>query len=87
MRISVAPVNNHPGNPPEPLGKGFTIRCYVDADHVRASVTWRSRTGFVVILINVPVHWLSKKQTFVETSTFGSEMMAIKQAGEYLRGL
>ena len=76
-----------PSDMPEPLGKGFTIRCYVDADHAGESVTRRSRTGFVVILNNAPVHWFSKKQTSVETSTFGSEMMAMKQAGEYLRGL
>ena len=26
---------------------------------------------------NAAVHWFSKKQTSVETSTFGSEMMAM----------
>ena len=36
-----------PSDMPEPLGKGFTIRCYVDADHVGESMTRRSRTGFV----------------------------------------
>ena len=76
-----------PSDMPEPLGKGFTIRCYVDAVHAGESVTWRPRTGFVVILKNAPVHWFLKKQTFAETSTFDSEMMAMKQAGGYLRGL
>ena len=35
----------------------------------------------------VPVYWLSKKQTSVETSSFGSEFSAMIQCTEYLRGL
>ena len=33
------------------------------------------------------MHWWSKKQTSVETSSFGSEFVAMKQCCEYLRGL
>ena len=39
------------------------------------------------MLNNAPTYWHSKKETSVETSTFGSEFMAMKQATEYLRGL
>ena len=39
------------------------------------------------MLNNAPVYWYSKKQGYVETSTFGSEFMAMKQAAEYLRSL
>ena len=73
-----------PPNKPEPLGNGFTIRCFVDADHAGNLVTRRSRTGFVVLLNNAPVYWYSKKQGSVETNTFGIEFMAMKQATEYL---
>ena len=38
-------------------------------------------------LNSAPVYWLSKKQTSVETSSFGSEFIAMKQCCEYLRGL
>ena len=76
-----------PPDMPEPLGNGFTIRCFVDADHAGNLVTRRSRTGFVVMLNNAPVYWYSKKQGSVETSTFGSEFMAMKQAADYLRSL
>jgi hypothetical protein len=31
--------------------------------------------------------WLSKKQTSVETSSFGSEFCAMQQCTEYVRGL
>ena len=34
-----------PPNMPKPLGKAFTIRCFVDADHAGESLTHRSRTG------------------------------------------
>ena len=76
-----------PPNMPEPRGLGFTLRGKVDADHASDTVTRRSRTGFLVYLNNALVRWESKKQTSVETSSFGSEFVAMKQLCEYLRGL
>jgi hypothetical protein len=40
-----------------------------------------------VFLNNAPIYWSSKKQSGVETATFGSEFVAMKQACEYIRGL
>ena len=37
------------------------------------------------MLNNAPIYWHLKNQTSVETSTFGSEIMAIKQAADYIR--
>ena len=76
-----------PPNMPKPLGTGFRLTVYVDSDHAGDTVTRRSRTGFVVFLNSAPIHWMSKKQTSTETSTFGSEFCAMKQATEYVRGL
>ena len=76
-----------PPRMPEARGQGFTIRAFVDADHAGDSITRRSRTGFIVYLNMAPVYWMSKKQTSVETSSFGSEFIAMKQCTEYLRGL
>ena len=45
-----------PPDTSEPLGNGFTIRCFVDADHAGNLVTQRSRTGFVVLLNKAPVY-------------------------------
>ena len=72
---------------PEPLGKGFVIRGYVDADHAGECLTRRLRTGYAVFLKKDPICWFSKKQGSLETSTFGSEFMAMEQVTEYLRGL
>ena len=63
------------------------MRVYVDADHAGETLTRRSRTGYIVFLNNAPIYWYSKKQTSCETSTFGSEFIAMKQATEYVRGL
>lgn len=76
-----------PANMPEPRGTGFVIRAKVDADHASDSVTRRSRTGFLVYINMGLVCWHSKKQTSVESSSFGSEFVAMKQCCEYLRGL
>lgn len=74
-----------PGNLPQPCGLEFVMRAFVDADHASDSVTGRLRTGFLVYLNNAPVYWMSKKQTSVETSSFGSEFIAMKQQCEYGR--
>jgi hypothetical protein len=39
------------------------------------------------MLNNAPIYWYSKKQTSCETSSFGSEFVAMKQCCEYIRGL
>jgi hypothetical protein len=76
-----------PPNMPEPRGQGFVISAKVDADHASDSVTRRSRTGFLVWINSCLVYFMSKKQTSVETSSFGAEFVAMKQCCEYLRGL
>ena len=63
------------------------MRVYVDSDHTGDQVIRRSRTGFLVFLNNALIYWTSKKQTTIETSSFGSEFMAMKQAADYVRGL
>ena len=76
-----------PTNMPQPLGNGFKLLCFVDADHAGDSLTRKSMTGFIVMLNNARIYWHSKKQTTVETSTFGSEYMAMKQTKKYLHGV
>ena len=63
------------------------MRAKVDTDHAADTVTRRSRTGFLVYLNSGAVYWWSKKQTGIESSSFGSEFIAMKQCCEYIRGL
>jgi hypothetical protein len=76
-----------PPNMPGPRGQGFTIRVYVDSNHASDTVARRSRTSFLVYLNCALIHQMSKKQTSIETSSFGSEFMAMKAATEYVRCL
>ena len=76
-----------PGNAPEPRGIGFIIRAFVDSDHAGDIATRRSRTGFMIFLNSAPVYWYSKRQGSCETSSHGSEFVAMRTCCEYVRGL
>ena len=76
-----------PPNAPEPRGVGFIMRAFVDSDHAGDIVTRRSRTCFMIFLNSSLIYWYSKKQGSCETSSFGSEFIAMKSCCEYVRGL
>ena len=63
------------------------MRAFVDSDHAGDMITQLSRTGFLAFLNNAPIYWFSKKQGSCETSSFGSEFIAMKSCCEYVRGL
>jgi hypothetical protein len=67
-----------------PLEKGPRVRMivYVDVDHAHDLVTRRSITGILVMLNNTPIRWISKRQKTVETSAYGSELVASRIAKE-----
>ena len=50
-------------------------------------LTRQSRSGFIIFLQMAQIYYCSKCQNILETSTFGSEFMAMKHACEYIRGL
>ena len=76
-----------PDNIPKARVAGFVMSAFVDSNHAGDLLTRRSRTGFLIYLNSALIHWHSKKQTSIETSSFGSESMAIKRVTEYIRGL
>lgn len=69
-----------PTHSPPPHGEMLHVTAYVDADHARDNVTRRSVTGIILLINNTPIAWISKRQRTVETSTFGSEMIAARIA-------
>ena len=73
-----------PKDIPVAKGKGVRITVYVDADHAHDLVTRRSVTGIVLFLNNTPVRMISKRQKTVETSTYGSELVAARVATELI---
>ena len=76
-----------PHNMPEPLGEKVDVNIFVDADHAGNRVTRRSHTGIIIYCNMAPIIWYSKKQNTVESSTYGSEFLALKIATELTEGL
>jgi hypothetical protein len=76
-----------PPNAPKPRGTPVQINAFVDANHAHNRVTRRSHTGILIYLNRAPIMWYSKAQATVESSTFGSEFIAMRQATDMIEGL
>jgi len=76
-----------PPNAPEPRGNCVQINAFVDANHAGNKITRRSHTGILIYLNKAPIIWYSKAQSTVETSTFGSEFIAMRIATELIESL
>ena len=73
-----------PPDMPQPRGTKARMTVFVDADHAHDLVTRRSVTGILLFVNNTPVRWFSKRQKTVETSTYGSELVAARIATEMI---
>ena len=76
-----------PHDAPEPLGNSVQINCFVDASHANDLITRRSQTGVLIFCNMAPIIWYSKRQSTVESSTFGSEFVALRIATELIISL
>lgn len=76
-----------PDKIPAQRGNPVTISCFVDADHAGCRETRRSHTGVIIYANRAPILWFSKRQNTVESSTYGSEMLAMRIAIEMIEGL
>jgi hypothetical protein len=73
-----------PNDLPPEKGPRVRMTVYVDSDHAYDLVTRRFITGILVMLNNTPIRWISKRQKTVETSTYGSELVASRIATELI---
>lgn len=81
-------IEETPHNMPQPFGEGVRVSCFVDTDHAGNKITRQSHTGTIIIFLNsAPIMCYSKRQNTVESSTFGSELVAVKQAVDMIEGL
>src|SRR5210317_1487012 len=71
-----------PPDQPHPMKKKAQVTIYVDADHAHDTVTRRSVTGILVFVNRTLVKYISKRQKIVETSSYGSELVAARVATE-----
>ncbi len=76
-----------PPNAPVSKGNSVQMNVFVDADHAGNHVTCRSQTGILIYLNSAPIIWYSKAQNTVETSTFGSEFVALRIATDMIESL
>jgi hypothetical protein len=76
-----------PPNAPPARGKSVTMDCFVNANLAGDTVSRRSQTGSLIFVNWAPILWHSKRQNTVESSTFGSEIVALKNAIELIEGL
>ena len=67
---------------PEPLIEELDLNIFCDSDHAHDKLTGRSITAILAFVGSTPVVWHSKRQTLVQTSSFGAEFTALKKAVE-----
>ena len=75
-----------PPDAPETLGKPVTFSTYVDANLYHCMVTGDSVSGILHLINQTPFDWYSKKQSTVETATYGSEFVAARIATDHING-
>ena len=71
-----------PPDMPAPRGNPVRILGFFDASHASCLQTRRSVTGVLMFVNRTPIMWYSKRQATVETSTYGSELVAGRIACE-----
>ena len=76
-----------PGKCIEPLGNPAFVKAFVDANHAGNMANRRSHTGLLIYINNAPIIWYSKRQNTVETSSFGSEYVALRICVEMIEAL
>jgi hypothetical protein len=69
---------------PRPLGRYVVLIHYVDANLYHDFLTGRSLTGILHFVNATPMDWFSKRQSTVETATYGSEFVAARICTEQI---
>ena len=67
-----------PHRMPKVLEKEVNIDCFDNSDHAGNRVTRRSHTGIMVFMNMAPIICFFKKQSTIESSTFGAELIALR---------
>jgi hypothetical protein len=73
-----------PPGMPEPLGANPNTMAYVDTDHAHDQLTRRLVTGILLLLNGMPIRWYRKRKLTVETSSYGTELVAARIATDHI---
>ena len=71
----------------EPRGQPAVVLCFVNANHAGNVITRRLHTGILIYVQNAPIIWFSKRHNTVESSSFGSEIIALWAAKDMVVAL
>ena len=82
-----SPKEEAPKDAPSPLGNPVILTHYVDANLYHCMLTGRSVTGIIHMINGTPIEAFSKKQSTVETATYGSEFVAARTCVEQIMDL
>ena len=69
---------------PHSRGRPVQTFTFVDASHASNRLTRKSHTGFIIFINRAPILWYSKRENTVESSTFSSEFIAMKNCMEHI---
>ena len=78
------PAEEIPEDAPEPKGNLVHTSTYCDANLLHDLIMERSETGLLHFLNQMPIDHFSKCQNQVESATYGSKFMAVRQAIEQI---
>ena len=67
-----------PDDLPTPKGKPVRTTTFLDANLMFCKATGRSASGILHFVLATPIDWYSKRQSTVETATYGSEFVAAR---------
>ncbi len=76
-----------PPNAPEAIGKVVDLHMFVGSDHGGDQRTQRYCSGLLIYLHTESINWYSKRQSMIETCTFGAEFVVMKTGIEALCGI
>ena len=69
---------------PKARGIAAEVTVFVDGSHASDKKTRRSHTGYIIFVNRAPIIWYRKRHATVESSTFGSEFIALKTCVEHI---
>ena len=71
----------------EPLGNSVIVCAWVDENHLGNLVNKRSHPGILIYVNNALILSFSKRKNTVESSSFGSELVALRVATNMIEAL
>ena len=78
-------VEELPKDLPKALGKHIRITTFADANLMHCKITDKAVTAVLHFVNQTPIDWFCKKQSTVETATYGAEGNAARTAIEQMR--